>query len=155
MGFQLAMAVALLAAAEDPTKDAAKRELEKLQGTWVLVGGEDKGTVLSEEDARKEKWSLVIKGDKFTMIRKKNSGICTIRLDPSKKPAWMDFVFTEDGKEVNHAIYALEGDRLTICFSRKSNPNSPEERPAHFTTKRADNNNLRGLFMGIYKRQQK
>jgi uncharacterized protein (TIGR03067 family) len=155
MGFTLGMVVMFLPAAEDPTKDAAKSDLEKLQGSWVLVGGEEKGMVLSEEDARKEKWSLVIKDDKFTITRGKNSGTCMIRLNPIKKPAWMDLVFTKDGKEVNHAIYALDGDRLIICYSRKSNPNSPEERPAKFTTKREDNNNLRGLCMDIYKRQKK
>lgn len=42
---QLAMVAALIAVAEDPTK-----ELDKLQGTWVLVGGEEKGRVLTEEE---------------------------------------------------------------------------------------------------------
>ena len=52
MGFSLGMVMALLAAADDPTKDAAKRELEKLQGTWVLVGGESSGRVHNEEEAK-------------------------------------------------------------------------------------------------------
>jgi len=154
MGFTLGIGVVFLVVGEDPTKDAAKRDLEKLQGTWVLVGGEAKGMVLSEEDARKEKYSLVIKGDKFSLKENKRSDTGTIRLNPNKKPAWMDFVFTEDGKEVNHAIYSLDDDRLTICFSRKCNPNSPDERPARFTSKREDNKNLSGLFMGIFKRQK-
>jgi uncharacterized protein (TIGR03067 family) len=155
MGFTLGMVVMFLAAPEDPTKDAAKRELEKLQGTWVLVGGEGKGNVLSEKAAREEEWSLVIKGDKFTLIRGKESGTVMIRLDPSKQPAWMNLIGIEDRSLVNHAIYTLEEDRLTICWSRGGRPNSPEERPVKFTTKRDDNKNLRGLFMGIYKRQKK
>jgi uncharacterized protein (TIGR03067 family) len=154
MGFQLVMAVALLVVVEDPTK-----ELDKLQGTWVLVGGEEKGTVLTEEDARKERESIAIKGDRFTITRGDARGNCTIRLDPSKKPAHMDIVFTEEAGEfkgkANHAIYRLDGDRLTICVSRKFKPNKPEERPERFTTRREDNKNLPGLVMGIYQRQKK
>jgi uncharacterized protein (TIGR03067 family) len=150
MGFQLAMAVTLFGVAEDPTK-----ELDKLQGTWVLVGGAEKGRVLTEEEAKTERESIIIKGDTITVIRGRNMGTGKFRLDPSKKPAWMDLIDPDNKGQVNHAIYRLEGDRLTICVSRKFEPNKPEERPVKFTTKREDNKDLPGLVMGIYMRQKK
>jgi uncharacterized protein (TIGR03067 family) len=145
MGFQLAMAVALFGVAEDPTK-----ELDKSQGMWVLVGGEEKGRVLTEEGAKKERESIVIKGDTITVIRGERKGTGKFRLDPSK-----DLIDTDNKGQVNHAIYRLDGDRLTICVSRKFKPNKPEERPEKFTTKREDNKDLPGLVMGIYQRQKK
>lgn len=155
MVFQMAMAVAILAAADDPTKDAVKKELMKLQGTWVLVGGEEKGRVLSEKDARSERESILFKGDKLTVMRGETKGEGTIRLNPSKKPAWIDLVDPQKKNAVNHAIYRLEGDRLTICVSQKFGPNREEERPIRFTTKGEENKNLPGLVMGIYQRQKK
>src|SRR5262245_59458331 len=122
MGFPLTMAVVLLAVAEDPTK-----ELDKLEGTWVLVGGEEKGRALSEEAARREQESIIIKGDTITVIRGRNMGTGKFRLDTSKKPAWMDLIDPDNKNEVNHAIYRLDGDKLTICVSRKFGPNNPEE----------------------------
>jgi uncharacterized protein (TIGR03067 family) len=148
------LALAVLAA-DDPTKDAAKRDLEKLQGTWVLVGGEEKGRVLSEKDARSEQESLVFQGDKLTIIRGEHKGSGQIRLDPGKKPAWLDLFDPSDKSKANHAIYALDGDRLTICVSRKWGLNKKEERPVKFTTKREDNKGLPGLVLGIYQRQKK
>jgi uncharacterized protein (TIGR03067 family) len=117
----LLAAVSLLVAPDDVTKDSAKKELEKLQGTWVLVGAEEKGHVLTEAEAKAEDQTLLIKGDKLTLLRGKHHDTCTIRLDPSKKPAWMDLIF--DGDKANHAIYSLEGDKLTICVSYKYGPN--------------------------------
>ena len=145
MGFQILMTV-FLVAADDPTK---------LQGTWVLVGGEEKGRVLTEEAARGERESLIIKGDTITVIRGERKGTGKFRLDPSKKPAWMDLIDPDNKNQVNHAIYRLDGDRLTICVSKKFKPNKPEERPVKFTTKSEENKNLPGLVMGVYQRQKK
>ncbi len=145
-------ATALLAAPDDTAKEAVKKELEKLEGTWVLIGGAEKGKELTEEEAKGENESLLIKGDKVTILRGKHHGTCTIRLDPSKKPAWMDLIFNE--KQANHAIYSLDGDKLTICVSHKFGPNTKEDRPARFTTKAKENKDLPSLVMGIYKRQK-
>jgi uncharacterized protein (TIGR03067 family) len=152
MGFGLVMVTtaALVMAADDPTK----QELEKLQGTWVLVGGEEKGRVLTEKEAREEMESVVIKGDKMTILRGEDKRDCIFRLDPSKKPAWLDLIDPDGKDKVNHAIYALDGDKLTICVSKKYKPNSPEERPIKLTTNREDNKGLSGLVMGIYQRQK-
>lgn len=140
----------------DPTKDPAKRDLEKLQGTWVLVGAEEKGRVIPEEAARREGESVLIKGDRLTMTRKgRTRGTGIIRLDPGKKPAWMDLLDPDDKNKVIHGIYKLEGDRLTLCVSHKFRANRKEDRPAKFTTKREVNKDLPGLVLGIYHRQKK
>jgi uncharacterized protein (TIGR03067 family) len=144
--------------ADDVTKDPAKRDLDKLQGTWVLVGHSEKGRVWGEEDAKKEKQSVTIKGDTLTLTRDNAKDEIRIRLDPTKKPAWIDLL-CEDTEEhkvyVNHAIYSLEGGRLTICVSRKYSPNPPEQRPAKFNTILEDNKKLPGLVLTVYRRQKK
>jgi uncharacterized protein (TIGR03067 family) len=147
--------VALFMPSEDVTKDAAKRDLDKLQGKWVMVGGEEKGDVITPEAARKEAWTFIFKGDKLTFLdHGREQERWTVRLDPKQKPAAIDLVSAkaiEDGN-TNHAIYLLEEDKMTICVSRKFNPNSPKERPTKFTTKREENSELRGMVMAICKR---
>jgi len=146
--------------AGDPTKDPVQRDLERLQGTWVMIGGEEKGDVLTPREAKDEEESIVVKGDTFTCFRHgKKRETWTIRLDPKRKPAAVDLIYpdgqaTEDGK-TNHAIYSLEGDQFILCVSRKFNPNSPEERPIKLTTKKGENGDLRGMVLGIYQRQKK
>src|SRR5262245_34395410 len=93
MGDLVAVTLALLAGATDPTKDAAKEDLGKLQGTWAMVGAQEKGRVLSERDAQSEGRTLLIEGDKMTMMKNgRPRGDCTVRLDPGKRPAWMDLL---------------------------------------------------------------
>jgi uncharacterized protein (TIGR03067 family) len=153
MGFQVMMALSFLVAG-DRTKDPAKRDLERLLGTWLLVGGEDKGQPFGEEEARGEKESVIFSGDNMTLVQGQGRDTWAVRLDPGKNPAWIDLIYP-GGQKVNHAIYRLDGDRLTVCVSRKHNPNSSEERPARFTTRRANNKNLGGLYLSIYQRQKK
>src|SRR5262245_26885013 len=108
------LVVVFFAPPADPTKDAAKRDLEKLQGTWVLVGGESDGVPWTETRAKEHELSIVIKGETFTLTRRKDNGTVQVRLDSTKGPAWMDLVGVENKSLVNHAIYKLNGDHLTI-----------------------------------------
>jgi len=140
-----------------PNDDLKKQELEKLQGSWTMIGCEEKGDPpLSKEDIEKDPQSIVIDGPNFTIIRgkRKVKAECTFRIDPSQKPASLDIVFP-DGKAVNYAIYSLQEDELRICVSRKYRNNTPEERPIKFTTKREDNKNLPGLVLETYRREKK
>jgi uncharacterized protein (TIGR03067 family) len=133
---------------------------EKLQGRWILVGGEEKGESFGEEDAKKEGLVLLIKEDSLTMLEhgRNKEGTLKISLDPSKKPAAIDLTYTE-GKhkgKTNHAIYSVEKDSLKICVSRKLLPNEPAERPMEFKTKVAkEDSDLRGMVLLVFQRQKK
>lgn len=142
-----------ITAADAPKEDTRKQEIEMLQGPWVLVGGEEKGVILSEEDAKEQNQRLIFKGEKVTMLRDgEDLGTFKFEIDPSKKPASFDIIYTDIHR--NHAIYALEGDFLKMCVSRKYNPNTSDERPIKFTSKREENKDLPGLVYVIYKRKQ-
>jgi uncharacterized protein (TIGR03067 family) len=124
--------------------DLARSDLERLQGTWRMVGGD----VLAE-------WTVTIKGQELILRRRgRPDARWTVRLDLRRHPAGIDLISPQDASKTNHAIYRLAGDRLTICGSRKFGPNTPEERPEQFTTRAEENENLRGLVMTVYRRQQ-
>src|SRR4051812_14934800 len=83
----VALAVAALSAAD---AEDAKKDLEKMQGTWLLVAGERDGKKFTEEEVKKTK--LIIKGDTFR-IPKSDVGTSqegTFKIDPSKKPKEID-----------------------------------------------------------------
>jgi uncharacterized protein (TIGR03067 family) len=125
-----------------------RSDLERLQGTWRMVGGD----VLAPE---KEEWAVAIKGDELILRRRGRQDVTwTIRLDLRRQPAGIDLIAPQDASKTNHATYSLERDQLTICVSRNFNPNTPVERPTRLTTRAKENENLRGVVMTVYRRQQ-
>lgn len=133
--------------------EGKETEQARLQGKWRIIAIEAKGELITGEDAKKEQISCSIDGDKLTFIQGKHQSEHTLSVDPKSKPARLDIIYPE-GKGTNHAIYKLETNKLTICVSRKLRPNTKEERPLRFTTKREDNNNLYGLVLYIFEREQ-
>jgi uncharacterized protein (TIGR03067 family) len=115
------------------TTAGAKKDLDKLQGTWLVVTTEEGGNEI--EVALKE--TFVVKGGKMTYCRDgKVQLTMKITLAPGKAPKAMDLHFL-DGKEKgmgNHAIYELDGDRLKIRMNDKFGGNSVDERPTDFST---------------------
>lgn len=138
----------LFASSADPTK----ADEAKLEGTWELVSIEAKETISVGEEAKKEQISCVISGKSLTLRQGHQTFQHTFTVRSREKPPALDTTFPE-GKGVNHAIYRLEGDKLTICVSRKWNPNEPEERPIQFTTKRSENKELSGLVVYAFERK--
>jgi uncharacterized protein (TIGR03067 family) len=132
-----ALAAGLLAGGGDAPADA-KKDKEKLQGTWKVVGLQKHG------QAREEKGEqfLVIAGDEFMLKSGENvMAKGTFKLDPSKKPLQIDLVITEDRKEENQgktvlAIYALEGDQLKLCLAEPGERERPTEFSAEAGTAR-------------------
>src|SRR5262245_57159820 len=107
------VAAALLVAAED-----AKKDLDKIQGTWHVVSVENDGAKRPDEVAKDMK--MVIKGDKYTFTAGDMTESGTIKLDPSKKPATIDISITEgdDKGKTQLGIYQIEGDTFKICVDR-------------------------------------
>ena len=59
----MALTVGLLVAADAPKDEAAKKDLEKLQGTWALVSAERDGKRLPDAEVKKTK--ITFAGDTF------------------------------------------------------------------------------------------
>jgi len=126
----MAFSVVLFIAAAAP-EGAAKKELDKLQGTWVGVSGERDGQKLSTDQATRGQ--LIIKGDRYTVREgDKVTEQGTFKIDPTKKPMTLDVMPTEgEHKGMNMlGIYELEGDTLRACLAP-----SGKERPKEFSSK--------------------
>ncbi|CAN5523848.1 hypothetical protein BH10PLA2_BH10PLA2_38790 [soil metagenome] len=103
----------------EPRDDSAKKELAKLEGTWVLAAI-DKGDGKCPQDVTTdERFELTIHGNKAKCGQvewhKKSEGY--LRIDPSRQPKWLDWSFTDTFKpgETIYKLYELEGNTLKIC----------------------------------------
>jgi uncharacterized protein (TIGR03067 family) len=103
-----------LTALQADDKDAAKKELEKFQGEWKLVSNED--------------ITIKFEGDKYTFSAGPQSEKGTVKLNPSKKPAHLDFDITEgdDKGKTQVGIYEWKNATLIITLAVAGE----KERPA-------------------------
>ncbi|HXD86470.1 MAG TPA: TIGR03067 domain-containing protein [Urbifossiella sp.] len=120
-------------AADDAKKLSPKEKvLAQLQGRWELQW-------MEREEKRQESDGtavVTIKGDRW-MFGKREIGV--IEIDPSTNPMVIDIRVKKDLAEADkgqtlEGIFKLDGDRLTICFSR-SRGEAGKERPTAFSTK--------------------
>lgn len=128
--------------AGDPT-DAARKDLKRMQGSWVMAALEVDGKLVPEN---KLGTTLIIKGNKYTTRVKDKEFTTTFTLDPSKNPPAIDMVFVEgDNKDkVLKGIYKIEGDTLKICRGLSAD----KDRPTQFGTWPNT-----GIFMVTWKRK--
>jgi uncharacterized protein (TIGR03067 family) len=142
---QLFGVVILVGAALAVAADDAKDEMKKLEGTWLVVSGENDGEKFPDEAAKSMK--AIVKGDKVTIyMGDKVVGEATYTVDPTKKPKTMDTTSTmgpDKGKK-SLAIYEFDGDTLKICFTEG------DERPKELTGKKGSK-----CFLIVYKREKK
>jgi uncharacterized protein (TIGR03067 family) len=118
----------LLPAVAQTAEDAKK----KLQGTWTATQAERDGKVADDVVGHR----LSLTGNRFQIEAQDGKRLYagTVRVDPSAKPATVDFEHTEgalNGKAWK-GIYALDGDTLTVCDNA---PNLSKGRPAAFEAK--------------------
>jgi uncharacterized protein (TIGR03067 family) len=141
----LIVATGALLAADAPKKDdPAKKELDKFQGTWIVVSVEDRFGKRNAEDT-KQVVKLTIKGNKFTMNDGEGTLTGTFKLDPTKKPKTVDVTITEGFGQGNKlkGIYEMDGDKRKACH----NTANGGDRPTKFTAE--------GTYMIIeYKREK-
>ena len=126
--------VGLFLAAVACKADDAKKELEKWQGTWTLVGAEEKGQRTSDEDLKKVPVTLTSKDDKFTIKFGDQMMEGTFKIYPDKKPKAYDAKGTDPEGKTHESIgiYEIDGDTLKVCFVQ-----ADKERPKEFKTEAA------------------
>jgi uncharacterized protein (TIGR03067 family) len=118
----------LVPAFAQPAEEAQK----KLQGPWTATTAERDGQAADDVVGHR----LSFAGNRF-QIQSKDGKLLyagTVRVDPSAKPAAIDFEHTEGAVKGKawKGIYALDGDTLTICDNA---PNLAARRPAAFEAK--------------------
>jgi uncharacterized protein (TIGR03067 family) len=114
--------------------DAAKKDLEKLQGNWVMQSSERDGKKLAED--RVKAFTRAIKGNDYKVTFETDEGAGelggTFALDTSHDPKWIDAKM-KDGAMAGKTmlgIFKLEGDRQTVCFAEAG-----RDRPKAFDSK--------------------
>lgn len=139
------LAVALFLPADTAPTEAAKKDLQQLQGTWVMAALQVEGTDVPEEKIKGT--TLTIKGDKYITKVKDTTRETTIKLDPSQKPKAIDMYFPDgtDLPKLAKGIYEIDGDTMRICRAQMPG----QERPREFITQ--DNP---GVFIVTWKRQR-
>ncbi len=92
----------------------AEKELQKLQGTWVMVSGELGGKKAADEHVRQSK--IVYEGNKLQIMVPNQTGETIIaevvKIDPTKNPKEMHFIRKNgpNAGKILIGIYEFEGD---------------------------------------------
>jgi uncharacterized protein (TIGR03067 family) len=130
-------------AADPVQQETVRREREALQGTWVLTGGEEQGQPLPTAEAATAggglKW--IVRADRLVFELENIRVEAAYRLGPRATPRTIDLTPTsgpDQGRRFQ-GIYALDGDRLTVCLN-----NGRGQRPGDFS---APADSGAGLFL--------
>jgi uncharacterized protein (TIGR03067 family) len=118
--------VAFVQAGDD---EKTKKDLERLQGAWVMHALELNG----KSESKLQETFLNIKKDEYkTTVKGKEPPGFRLKLDPGKEPKWLDMIQKQaDGSEkVFKAIYTIENDTLKICRGI----DATQDRPGQFAT---------------------
>jgi uncharacterized protein (TIGR03067 family) len=134
------LAAGLLIAADRPREDAVRKELARLQGTWVAVSVEENGRSLRPRLVQRAHVTLTVRGNRFAFQSPRGDAAGTLRIDPAAKPKRMD-TLANDKDKVLLGIYQLEGDTLKLCGGK--------ERPSQFRSQR------NGPKLIVFKREKK
>jgi uncharacterized protein (TIGR03067 family) len=118
--------IGFLVAADEPKDTGAKKEGEKLSGTWKVISAERDGQ--SDMAFRNALITYAADGQFTVKLPEGKQVQGTYKLDAGKKPKAVDY--TPNNGKLHEGIYSLEGDTLKICGSEPGKP-----RPKEFATK--------------------
>jgi uncharacterized protein (TIGR03067 family) len=124
----------------------AKKDLDKMQGDWVLVSSERDGKPAPEDQVKAMK--RTVKDDTYTVtLDGKPLVKGTFKVDPSKKPATIDALRSEgeDKDKPMLGIYEFDGDTYKVCFAPPG-----KDRPTEFASKPGS-----GHVFSVWKREKK
>jgi uncharacterized protein (TIGR03067 family) len=136
----------VLSAAADVGDDAAKKDLAKFQGSWILISAERDGKKTPQEEAKK--LTLAIQGDQFVL--RKDSVIISegrLTLDATKTTKEIDESITTGSNKGKTflAIYEIDEVHHKISFAAAG-----KERPKAFSSIPGSGNLLQ-----VWKREKK
>jgi uncharacterized protein (TIGR03067 family) len=102
-----------------------KSDLERLQGTWIVASLVEKGKGLPAAEI--EVLEVAIEKNVFTVTEKGKKVVeYEIKLDPSKKPATIDFthLIGDDKGKTEPGIYVIEKGQIKMALdeTRKGRP---------------------------------
>jgi uncharacterized protein (TIGR03067 family) len=107
----------LLIPGDTPKDDPVKQELDKLQGTWVIVANTKEGKETPETLRASKRYT--IKGDHYSVGFKgaeKPLLEMRLKLDPTSAPKTIDMILIKTDTVVLKGIYELDGDTLKVCM---------------------------------------
>lgn len=104
-------------------------DLDKLQGAWRVVSLEMNGASMHVPPAAR----VVIDGSRFQSLGMGAIYEGDMTLDEAARTFAIVFSAGPEGGRVNHALYAIEGEQLTLCLNVMGGP-----APAAFATKPGD-----------------
>lgn len=115
----LCLAIVLLGAAAlaaEPTS-----EQKKLIGTWKPVEAK-LGDIQIDQEVL-DKFTLVNEAEQFTITIGDDTHGGTFTIDPTQTPRTMDLFYTQgpNNGQTTVAVYEVEDDKLTVCYSLNSN----------------------------------
>ncbi|HEV3118498.1 MAG TPA: TIGR03067 domain-containing protein [Gemmataceae bacterium] len=139
------MAISFLASAGDAKDDAAKKDLEKLAGKWVMSSLEIDGKEVPEDKLKGT--TLEIKGDQYTVKTKDDTHEVTLKLDPSKNPKEIDMIFPNGNElpKVRKGIYEIGENTFKVCRGQADDAERPKEFGTWPNT---------GVFMVVWKKSK-
>ena len=150
--YALCFAAWLLVTGTGRPDDAAKKDVDSLQGNWVVVGRQLLGKKATKQEIEEVPTYVVIEGNKgrawFEEKGVKGDMVeGTIKIDPATTPKSVDITYTRGlfkGLTLP-SIYELDGDNLKVCIAWQS-----KERPKEFV----GGPDGKAVFV-IYKRNKK
>jgi uncharacterized protein (TIGR03067 family) len=114
--------------AQAPKEDMARKDLEKMRGTWTLVSLEEDGKTATA--ARLKEFKVTIGGDRYAFTVGGVTAKGVYKLDPTTTPKAMDIIVEEgphQGK-TKLAIYEFDGDIFKCAVAEPG-----KDRPKGFT----------------------
>jgi len=120
------LALILMTSAAVPAqeeKKPAKKDEDRILGTWTMVSGKKSGENAPDEFVQQFRLTFKAEGKFAAVVGPEKNIDGTFTLDTTKKPMQIDL--TGDGKTME-GICALDGDNLKLCMGEAG------ERPLEF-----------------------
>ena len=119
---------------QDAPRKKAIGDQAKIQGTWLVVGGERNGKKADDAEAEQvKKLKFIFSGDKLFIKEGEGAREARFTLHPDKDPKVIKITPLDGPKkdQIANGLYSLTADKLKLCVN-----NGPdEEEPTEFKTK--------------------
>ncbi|HWE40107.1 MAG TPA: TIGR03067 domain-containing protein [Isosphaeraceae bacterium] len=119
----IVLTVPLLALGDEPKKE----DKERLKGTWLVLSCKVGARSIDVPADPMDTWTFEKDQVVNTHDGKKAEKPWTFAIDPKAEPKTIDLSL--DGKVVYQGIYEIDGQRLKVCYNKKTRPTrlDPEE----------------------------